>query len=96
MNDEPRAQATPDPKPDPIRMRRAQVARFVSLAQRVGYLLFALACFVFVYGFAKGFTGTTAGLIVFGLAAGSAVLAPAIVLGYGVKKAEREDTGGTR
>jgi hypothetical protein len=95
MTDRPPASG-PAPRPDPVRVRRAQVARLVSVVQRIGYLLFAVACFVFVYGFVKGFTGVTAGIIMFGLVAGSVLLAPAIVLGYGVKKAEREDTGTTR
>lgn len=76
---------------DPVRVRRAKVARLVSLAQRVGYGLFAFAIVLFVVGFARGFTTGVTTVIVVCLVVGSIVLAPAIVLGYAVKAAERED-----
>ena len=76
---------------DPVRARRARIARWVELAQRVGYGLFGLAVVGFVIGFAVGFDGAFVALVVTCLLLGSAVLAPAIVLGYAVKAAERED-----
>ncbi len=76
---------------DPIRARRAQVARWALLANRVGYLLFGVAIAVFFIGFAIGFTGALVAIVVGTLIAGSLLLAPAIVLGYAVKAAERED-----
>jgi len=78
-------------RPDPVRARRQQVARWTLLANRIGYLFFAVAIAVFVIGFAIGFTGALVGIVVFGLVAGSVLLAPAIVLGYAVKAAERDD-----
>ena len=45
----------------------------------------------FVIGFAVGFEGAFVAVIVACLIVGSIVLAPAIVLGYAVKAAERED-----
>ena len=45
----------------------------------------------FVIGFVVGFEGAFVAVIVTCLIVGSAVLAPAIVLGYAVKAAERED-----
>jgi len=44
-----------------------------------------------VIGFFAGFTGTTVTVIVVTMAAGSVLLAPAIVASYAVKAAERED-----
>src|SRR6185312_15635128 len=42
---------------DPVRVRRARIARWSLLANRVGYLLFGLAVALFVVAFVVGFTG---------------------------------------
>jgi hypothetical protein len=76
---------------DPVRARRAQVARWTLLANRIGYLCFAVAIAVFVIGFAVGFRGALVGVVVAGLVVGSVLLAPSIVLGYAIKAAERDD-----
>ena len=76
---------------DPVRIRRAKVARWTLIANRVGYLLFALAIAVFVMAFAFSFNGTMVAIITTCMIAGSILLAPALVLGYGVKAAERDD-----
>jgi len=84
----------PDPNPapmDPVRARRARIARLVDLGQRTGYALFGVAVVTFVVGFVAGFDGIVGPLIVACLVVGSVVLAPAIVFGYAVKAAERED-----
>ena len=78
-------------QPDPVRARRQQVAKWTLIANRVGYLLFAVAVAVFFIGFAIGFTGALVAIVVGTMIAGSLLLAPAIVLGYAVKAAERED-----
>lgn len=76
---------------DPVRERRARIARFVDAGQRVGYSLFGLAVAAFGFGFLWGFDGLPATVVVASLVVGSIVLAPAIVFGYAVKAAERED-----
>ena len=76
---------------DPVRRKRAQVARWTLLANRIGYLVLALAMTLFVMAFAFGFTSTMATLIIISLVVSFALLAPSIVLGYAVKAAERED-----
>lgn len=76
---------------DPVRERRARIAKLVEVGQRVGYALFGIAIVAFVIGFFSGFDGVTGPLIVGCLVVGSIVLAPAIVFGYAVKAAERED-----
>ena len=81
----------PDHSNDPVRVRRAQIARVASLSQRIGYLLFAVAVVIFFIGFFAGFTGGLVTSIVVLMAIGSALLAPAIVAGYAVKAAERDD-----
>jgi hypothetical protein len=74
-----------------VRARRATFAKWTLLANRIGYLLFAVAIATFVIGFAVGFSSGVATVVIVSLVAGSVLLAPSIVLGYGVKAAERED-----
>ncbi len=76
---------------DPVRARRAAVARWTLLANRIGWLCMAVAMAVFVFAFAMGFTPAMVAVITAALVIGSILLAPSIVLGYAVKAAERED-----
>jgi DMSO/TMAO reductase YedYZ heme-binding membrane subunit len=76
---------------DPVRARRNQVARWTRLANRLGYLCFAIAIVTFVVGFIVSFNGAVSALVVAAMIVGSVLLAPAIVLGYAVKAAERDD-----
>jgi len=76
---------------DPIRRRRAQVARWTLLANRVGYLFLAAAVALFFIALGVGFSGAMAGLVIGTLVISFALLAPSIVLGYAVKAAERDD-----
>jgi len=76
---------------DPVLARRARIARWVGLGQRVGYGLFGLAVVAFVAGFVTGLRGWVVTVIVASLVVGSLILAPAIVFGYGVKAADRAD-----
>jgi len=78
-------------EPDPVLARRARIARLVEIGQRVGYGLFGIAIVAFLVGFFAGFDGITGSLIIGCIVFGSIVLAPAIVFGYGVKAAERDD-----
>ena len=75
---------------DPVLDRRRRIARLVAIGQRIGYGLFGLAIALFLIGFATGF-GSVGPLIVGAIVVGSIVLAPAIVFGYAVGAAERED-----
>ena len=76
---------------DPVRARRQAVARWTRLANRLGYLCFAIAIGTFVIGFIVSFNGAVSGVVIASLIVGSVLLAPAIVLGYAVKAAERDD-----
>ena len=76
---------------DPVLDRRRQIAGLVLLGKRVGYGLFALAVVLFVVGMVAGFTSALTSGIVASLLIGSLVLAPAIVFGYAVKAADREE-----
>jgi len=79
------------PAADPIRVRRAQVAKWTLLANRVGYLFIALAMALFVIAFAVGFSSTMATLVTITFVIGCVLLAPSIIVGYAVKAAERDD-----
>jgi len=89
--------STPHTKPhsqpatDPVRARRQKIAKYTLLANRVGYLFYALAIATFVIGFAVSFNGAVSAIVIGSLIIGSVLLAPAIVLGYAVKAAERDD-----
>jgi UPF0716 family protein affecting phage T7 exclusion len=76
---------------DPVRARRARIARLTEVGQRVGYALFGIAIVFFVVGFVIGYSSTLVIIIVTSLLVGSAVLAPSIVFSYAVRAAERED-----
>lgn len=76
---------------DPVRARRAQVARWTLLANRVGYLVLAASVALFVMAFVLGFSQTMATVIVVAMIVSFVLLAPSIVLGYAVKAAERDD-----
>jgi hypothetical protein len=76
---------------DPILVRRAQYARLASLGNRIGYLLLLVAIVAFVVGFVAGFPQAAVTVSIVGLIGACLVLPPAIVAGYAVKAAERED-----
>ena len=76
---------------DPVRVKRAMVAKWTLLANRVGYLFVALAMALFVIAFAVGFNSVMATLVLISFGIGCVLLAPSIILGYTVKAAERDD-----
>jgi uncharacterized membrane protein YidH (DUF202 family) len=76
---------------DPVRARRQQVARWTRLANRLGYLSFGIGIVTFVIGFVVSFNGAVSAIVIASIIVGSVLLAPAIVLGYAVKAAERDD-----
>jgi hypothetical protein len=76
---------------DPIRRRRAQVARWTAIASRTGYVLLLVAVVLFFVALAVGFSGAMATLVLIPLLVSFVLLAPAIVIGYAVKAAERDD-----
>lgn len=84
-----------DAASDPVRRRRRAIAIWTRRANRFGYLFFAVAMILFVIALGTTFNGTMAALITGALILGSVLLAPAIVLGYAVKAAEKEDPGTT-
>ena len=81
------------PNDDPVRRRRKLIATWTQRANRTGYLFYLIAIFLFVVAFTTDFSDTFAALITVSLVVGYILLAPAIVLGYAVKAAEKEDAG---
>lgn len=76
---------------DPVLERRRRIAGLVRAGLRVGYGLFGVAIVLFGIGLVVGFGGAVTPGIVASIVVGSIVLAPAIVFGYAVKAAERDD-----
>ncbi len=83
----------PLPDDDPVLARRARIGKLVANGQRVGYSLWLVAIVVFVFGAVVGFRPAMVTVVIGCLAAGSALLAPSIVVSYGVRAADREDRG---
>ena len=80
-----------DPGTDPVLERRRRIALLVQAGKRIGAAAFTAAILLFIIGMTTGFTTMETTAIVVCLLLGSAVLAPAIVFGYAVRAAERED-----
>lgn len=78
---------------DPVHQRRKLFAVWTRRANRLGYLFYAVAMVLFIVAFTTDFSDTLAALVTASLVIGSILLAPAIVLGYAIKAAEKEDPG---
>lgn len=83
--------ASRDRSADPVVQRRQIIARWTARANRLGYLLYGVAIAVFVVGFMTDWNEGFTIAITVCLVIGSILLAPAIVIGYAIKAAERED-----
>ena len=78
---------------DPVRQRREMVARFAAMARLAGWALFGLAFVAFIVGMMTGLDGFVVVVVIGCMAVGSTLLLPAIIIGFGVTAAEREDRG---
>jgi hypothetical protein len=78
---------------DPVLRHRARVARWSTTGKRIGYLCFALAMVLFFVALALQLPGWAVASVVGLMLAGSIVLLPSIILGYGAKAADKEDRG---
>ena len=81
----------PGPPEDPVVVQRARIARWVGLAKRIGYGLLLLAVVTFIAAAVAGFPDGLVTMTVIALIAACVVLPVPIVLGYGLRAAERED-----
>lgn len=79
---------------DPVLARRARIGRWALAGQRLGYACLAVAIVIFAIGATTTFTSLVVVTVVVSLAVGSAVLLPAIVVGFGVRAADRDERRG--
>jgi len=79
------------PMADQVIERRRRVAALVSTGKRIGYSLWAISIVLFFTLFFTDFDGPLVPIVVGTLLGGCALLLPAIVLGYAVRAAKRED-----
>jgi hypothetical protein len=79
---------------DPVLRKRARAAQLARTGKRLGYGAFAAAVLAFAVGASGRFTPAIVTFVVTCLGLGSVVLIPAIVVGYGVRAAEREERRG--
>jgi hypothetical protein len=77
--------------PDPVRARRARIARGVRYAQRVGYAALVVSIVSFVVAALTEFPAVAVDISVAALVAACLILPLPIVLGYGIRAAERDD-----
>ena len=85
----------PEPDTDPVLAQRARNGRLVALGQKIGYSLWLLAIVVFMVGAITTFRPAMVTVVMACLAAGSALLAPSIVISYGVRAADRDERRGS-
>jgi len=81
---------------DPVLQRRARVARLVQLFQRIGYGCLLLAMITFAVAAIASFPGWAVTTCVVALIAACVILPVPIVLGYGVRAAQRDEDRAAR
>ena len=78
---------------DPILIRRARFAAVAKQGKRVGYGLLVVAIAAFAIGTFAGYSTVVTTVVTVSMLATTVTLAPAMVIGYAVAKAEREEQG---
>ena len=76
---------------DPVLARRRRLARWSTTGKRAGYGLYGLSLAAFAVGLGTGFTALPAAVATVALLVGSVLLLPSIIIGYGVRAADRAD-----
>jgi hypothetical protein len=76
---------------DSVTARRARISRLASLWKRVGYGALLLAIVAFGAALAGDFPGWLVTVTIAALVVGMVVLPVPIIIGYGVRAAEREE-----
>lgn len=78
-------------QPDPLLARRARIARVARYGKRIGYAALLVAIVTFAVAAATDFPALAVDLSVAALVVAIVVLPVPIVLGYGIRAAEREE-----
>jgi hypothetical protein len=82
--------------PDPVRVQRGRVASAVRIARAAGFGLWAVSIALVVTALAIGLPAGMLAAATVCLVVGGCLLAPATVLGYAVRAAERDDAAAGR
>ncbi|MCB1028016.1 MAG: hypothetical protein R2704_10375 [Microthrixaceae bacterium] len=88
-----------DPRPvgdtteqlDPVLAKRARASELANLGKRLGYSVILIAIVVFGLGIVIGFSEWMVVVVTACLALSAVFLVPAVIVGYGVSAANRED-----
>jgi len=80
-----------DPSVDRVLVLRERLRRGAAMGSRVGYGALAVAIVAFVIGMLNDLPAWSVLVVVVTLALATGCLVPAIILGYAVKAAARED-----
>jgi cytochrome c-type biogenesis protein CcmH/NrfF len=83
--------SNPPASTDPVLVRREQIRRLVRIGKSIGYGLFLVAIIVFVIARLDDPRPIYTTLLAWTMGVGSLLLAPAIVFGYAIGAAEREE-----
>lgn len=81
---------------DPILTRRAQFDRAAALGRKAGYGAIAVAVAAFFVALATDLPTVATTTVIVALAVATATLLPAIIVGYAVRAADREDRDARR
>ncbi len=81
---------------DPVAQRRARIAQWVAVAKRVGYGALLAGIVLFFVALATSFPAWAVTATIVALVAAFVILPLPIVLGYGVRAAEREERAARR
>ena len=76
---------------DALLVKRRRIQRLSEIGKRLGYSLFGVAVVGFFVALFTTFSSAWVTIIMTCIVVGSVFLAPAIVAGYAVKAADRED-----
>ena len=76
---------------DPILVKRRIISQWAKRASRVGYSFFGVSMIAVIWCVIVDFTPNASRVASIGLIAGCVVLAPAILVQYSVKAADRDD-----
>lgn len=76
---------------DPVAARRGQVARWVAAGKRVGYAAILVAIVAFAVAVPTDFPSWAVTTVVVAFGVSCVTLLPAVIAGYGINAARRED-----
>ncbi|MGB2756369.1 MAG: hypothetical protein WBD02_01755 [Acidimicrobiia bacterium] len=78
---------------DPVTLRRNRIARRVAVSKRIGYICLLVSCISVAIAIPTDLPRPLITIAILSLAAACVILPLPIVLGYGVRAADREDRG---